>query len=255
MRPLFVRMNRWAAGALALTLLIALPSSVKAAGPDCAAQRQDEVTCLACNIYHESRGQPELGQLAVAMVTVNRLRSPNFPKTICNVVWEKGIDYRTGRMVAQFSWTLDDRPDVVLEPAAWESAKSIAARALATLASSPVAIPDPSAGALYFHADYVTPDWSEDPALRLATRIGNHLFYRRSKDAPPVALAALPRVMASNPVPSTPMDPDLLQHPAHAAVQRGAKLISLSRSGPGGFLETKVHEGMRTRIILVRREP
>lgn len=233
-------------------------------GVDCAAQRQDELTCLACNIYHEARDQPEPGQLAVAMVTLNRLRTADFPKSICEVVWEKGRDYRTGRTVAQFSWTLDDRSDRVTEPAAWDKAKSLAARAMSTLAPAPVApVPDPSLGALYFHADSVVPDWSGDAGLRLVTRIGNHLFYARTKGAPGLtlvsgrsggALVGTPLRVAGPLDRGDVQDADLAGHPAFGAVRRGAKLISLSRDGGGAMAEAKVFQGTRAWVVRVRRE-
>ncbi|WP_448207027.1 cell wall hydrolase [Azospirillum sp. sgz302134] len=249
---------RWRVAGLAL--LGAVQVSGAAAGDlDCAAHRQDELTCLACNIYHEARDQPDAGQIAVAMVTLNRLRTADFPKSICEVVWEKGRDYRTGRTVAQFSWTLDDRPDVVTEKAAWERAKGIAVRALATLRPNAPGLPDPSGGALYFHADYVTPDWSGDPGLRLVTRIGNHLFYARTKDGAAVTTlaAAAPRPpvsVASLPDPAEPLDPALARHPAAQAVRRGAKLISLTGAARDGVIEARIYEGSKTRVVQVRRE-
>lgn len=260
---------------IAWMALLAVPATAVAdpfQGVDCAAQRQDELTCLACNIYHEARDQPEPGQLAVAMVTLNRLRTADFPKSICEVVWEKGRDYRTGRTVAQFSWTLDDRSDRVTEPAAWDKAKSLAARAMATLAPAPVSlVPDPSLGALYFHADSVTPDWSGDAGLRLVTRIGNHLFYARTKDAPGITLVSsrpggMPVGMPGAVPIGTPVrvagpvdrgdiqDADLAGHPAFGAVRRGAKLISLSRGGNGATAEAKVFQGSRSWVVRVRRE-
>ncbi|MBP2293775.1 cell wall hydrolase [Azospirillum rugosum] len=252
---------------IAWLALLAAPGTASAdpfQGVDCAARRQDELTCLACNIYHESRDQPEQGQLAVAMVTLNRLRTADFPKSICEVVWEKGRDYRTGRTVAQFSWTLDDRSDRVTEPAAWDKAKSLAARAMATLAPAPVAsMPDPSLGALYFHADSVTPDWSGDAGLRLVTRIGNHLFYARTKDAPGLTLVSgrsgkvavgEPLRMAGPVDRDGVHDADLAGHPALGAVRRGAKLISLSRDGGGAMAEAKVYQGSRSWVVRVRRE-
>lgn len=32
------------------------------------------VLCLALNVFHEARGEPETGQWAVAQVTINRAR-------------------------------------------------------------------------------------------------------------------------------------------------------------------------------------
>ena len=46
--------------------------------------RSDEVNCLALNIYHEARNQPTVGKLAVAMVTLNRVKDERFPNTIYN---------------------------------------------------------------------------------------------------------------------------------------------------------------------------
>src|SRR5919106_4678476 len=51
--------------------------------------------CLARNVYYEARGEPIAGQYAVAEVTMNRKASPRYPKTVCEVVYQKEA----------FSWT------------------------------------------------------------------------------------------------------------------------------------------------------
>jgi hypothetical protein len=53
-------------------------------------ESQDELGC-----------EDALGQAAVAYVMLNRVRSPDYPDTICGVVWQKG----------QGSWTEDGRHD------------------------------------------------------------------------------------------------------------------------------------------------
>ena len=53
------------------------------------ADRFEELYCLAKNIYFESRNQPWVGQVAVAQVTLNRVRDSRFPNTICKVVKQK----------------------------------------------------------------------------------------------------------------------------------------------------------------------
>jgi len=50
--------------------------------------KADEVKCLALNIYHEARNQPTVGKLAVAQVTMNRVKDVRFPNTICGVVYQ-----------------------------------------------------------------------------------------------------------------------------------------------------------------------
>ena len=56
-----------------------------------AADRFEELYCLAKNIYFESRNQPKLGQIAVAQVTMNRVNSPKFPDSVCGVVQQLSL--------------------------------------------------------------------------------------------------------------------------------------------------------------------
>ena len=48
-----------------------------------------ELQCLAQNVYFEARGESSDGQLAVALVTMHRVKSRRYPSTICNVVWQR----------------------------------------------------------------------------------------------------------------------------------------------------------------------
>jgi len=64
-------------------------------------QKREQLYCGAQNIYHESRGESNLGQIAVAHVVRNRVESPKYPNTVCEVVWQP----------KQFSWTHDGRSD------------------------------------------------------------------------------------------------------------------------------------------------
>jgi Cell wall hydrolyses involved in spore germination len=131
-----------------------------------------EFKCLALNIFWESKGEPVVGQVAVASVTLNRLASPRFPKTICEVIWQ-GVE--NGRRDCQFSWACDSRGDRPEEPVAWQRAQQIAFRAMFL---DPF---DPTDGALYFHANYVHPNWVDEKERIL--RIGRHIFYREASPA------------------------------------------------------------------------
>ena len=53
-----------------------------------AASNQQEISCLADNIYWEARNQETRGMLAVAFVTRNRVISPHYPDTYCEVIKE-----------------------------------------------------------------------------------------------------------------------------------------------------------------------
>lgn len=136
--------------------------------------------CLALNIYHEARSEPESGRLAVAAVTLNRVRSPAYPDSVCGVVRQGGE--RLHR--CQFSWWCDGKSDVPTESRAWDQALRLARRSLLGLEE------DPTGGATHYHATYVRPRWAsvfEDTA-----RIGQHIFYR-SEASPeePLQLASL----------------------------------------------------------------
>lgn len=103
--------------------------------------------------------------LAVAMVVLNRLKSPEFPATICEVVHEgaeKGC---------QFSYWCDGKGDTPERNAAWRLAEKIAREVLAHPPKH-----DPTKGALYYHAVGEKPLW--DPPGERTVRIGSQVYYR-----------------------------------------------------------------------------
>lgn len=124
-----------------------------------------DVFCLAKNIFHEAGIEDRLGKYAVAQVTLNRMRHPGFPNTVCDVVMHR----------KQFSWA-NDLSVRWTHPSgqSWEESKQIAeqvlvhgyrVRGLET--------------AIYYHADYVNPFWKKAEAK--ITKIGTHIFYARAR--------------------------------------------------------------------------
>lgn len=126
-----------------------------------------ELRCLALNVYWEARSESALGRLAVAAVTLNRVANRNFPDTVCGVVLQ---GREQGLHRCQFSWVCDRRSNEPGDEAAWRDAELVAFSALF------LSLPDPTRGALWYHADYVSPPWAGNMAQ--AMRIGRHLFYR-----------------------------------------------------------------------------
>lgn len=49
---------------------------------------QNDIQLMANAVYGEARGEPYEGQVAVAAVILNRLKSPNFPNTVAGVIFE-----------------------------------------------------------------------------------------------------------------------------------------------------------------------
>ena len=49
-----------------------------------------DLNLLARTVYSEARGEPYAGQVAVAAVVLNRVKSSSFPNTIAGVIYQKG---------------------------------------------------------------------------------------------------------------------------------------------------------------------
>ncbi len=128
-----------------------------------------EENCLARAIYFEARSESELGQLAVAKVILNRTRNPDYPKTICGVVYQGSGN----RNSCQFSFACDGLPDDVKSATSWAHAKRIAQKAIAGDAKV-AAI----GTATNYHADYVRPKWAK--SMKRLIKIGRHIFYEES---------------------------------------------------------------------------
>lgn len=78
------------------------------------------------NIYFEARGEPVKTQIAVAAVTINRMKSKDYPKTICGVVKARGA----------FSWT--KKKNKIKEKKTFEKCKKIAHLYLLGKLKSPI---------------------------------------------------------------------------------------------------------------------
>lgn len=141
-----------------------------------------DVVCLAKNIYFEARNEPTKGQIAVALVTLNRVRSKRFPNTVCNVV--KQAVRRNGKVVlhkCHFSWYCDGLPDKPLEYIPWRVSLAIAR---AMLQKSGVYIThygkrwhveDFLNGSTHYHTKDVDPYWNKN--MLVIITIGEHIFY------------------------------------------------------------------------------
>ena len=132
-----------------------------------AAEVEKSLDCLAMNVYREAGHEPFEGKVAVAQVTLNRVNSNKFPKDVCAVVYQK--TRFTERVICQFSWYCDskhrNRP---VNDEAYEESYRVAKMVFLEdfrLES----IKD----ALYYHADYVNPNWK----LKRIAKIGTHIFY------------------------------------------------------------------------------
>ena len=138
------------------------------------------VKCLADNMYHEARDQGTAGLLAVSSVVINRVKDKRFPNTICEVVkqgptresWKKNGKYIPIKNKCQFSWWCDGKSDVPKDIRTYNRLVKIAE----TLIYHKVPFIDITDGALFYHADYVKPDWAKTKTKTV--EIQDHIFYK-----------------------------------------------------------------------------
>jgi N-acetylmuramoyl-L-alanine amidase len=139
---------------------------------------QTQLFCLAENIYFEARNEPVEGMLAVAFVTMNRVNDSRYPDNICDVVKEKTRNRITGRTVCQFSWWCEEKPHHISINNILTKDSNLTYNKIMGLAlqfyMNQDNMEDPTMGALFYHADYVSPNWKN---LTPVTKIGRHIFY------------------------------------------------------------------------------
>lgn len=133
------------------------------------------VRCLTQAVYYEAALEGDEGQAGVAQVVLNRVRDPNYPNSICGVVYQ-GAERNTG---CQFTFTCDGSLARAPVDWAWRKAEGVARRALEGAVSSKVG------SATHYHADYVRPWWA--PSLTRVAQSGAHIFYRWNGAAGSVA--------------------------------------------------------------------
>ncbi|MFL5295548.1 MAG: cell wall hydrolase [Phenylobacterium sp.] len=136
-----------------------------------AVKAKRDLECLTDAVYFEARGETPRGQAAVAQVVLNRLANPNFPKTVCGVVFQ-GARHPG----CQFSFACDGSMHRGLEMAAWDRARRVAEQALAGVRSASIG------NATHFHTVDVQPYWG--PSMLRVAQVGLHIFYRRNPHAP-----------------------------------------------------------------------
>ena len=150
-----------------------------------------ELNCMAMNMYFESKNQPDIDMYAVGHVVLNRMKSDKFPirvdgkiasdhersepvNTICNVVKDAKLDTRGNpiRNGCQFSWYCDGKREIILSKKRWNKALEIAE----DLMIDRYYEYDFTGGALWYHADYVTPSWAKSKTKTI--QIYTHIYYK-----------------------------------------------------------------------------
>ena len=133
----------------------------------------EAITCLALNIYFESRNQPIEGQVAVSQVVLERVKSKKYPDTVCEVVFQGptyswSVNYPIKNR-CQFSWYCDGISDKPKDEIAWLNSLEVAEKVYYGLT-------DTVKGATHYHSLKVDPWWAKYKVK--VKQIGDHIFYR-----------------------------------------------------------------------------
>ena len=125
------------------------------------------------NIYHEARNQPTAGKLAVAQVTLNRVKHDRFPNTICGVVYQGYyLNNNPIKHKCQFSWWCDGKSDKPKERESWNYALMLARHMHEGVFDNIDVVKD----ATHYHAVYVKPYWTKEK--KKVKVIADHIFYK-----------------------------------------------------------------------------
>jgi len=132
-----------------------------------ASDKIKQLDCLTKNIYWEAALEPFEGKVGVAQVTMNRVASGKFADTVCGVVYQKNIIYQ--KVICQFSWYCETSGQIrPVQKEKWKESEEVAKKVLLENFRLPSL-----KNALYYHADYVNPNWNK-PKI---DKIGRHIFY------------------------------------------------------------------------------
>lgn len=132
-----------------------------------ASDRMKQLDCLTRNVYWEAASEPFEGKVGVAQVTMNRVASGKFANSVCGVVYQKNIVYE--KVICQFSWYCENPGQIrPVHKELWKESEEVAKKVLLENFRLPSL-----KGALYYHADYINPNWK----LPKIEKIGRHIFY------------------------------------------------------------------------------
>ena len=155
---------------LALGLIMIYPLSLEASDPN------NEIYCLAQNIYFEAGNQPLAGKVAVSQVVINRVEHPSYPDNICDVVYQAKLrvnwknEFVPIKNQCQFSWFCDGKSDDPVDSQTWLLSMHIARDVVQQKYG------DITEGSTHYHSDKVDPYWAS--SLNRTVVINNHIFYK-----------------------------------------------------------------------------
>ncbi len=118
---------------------------------------ENDIKLIAGVVYAESKGEPFLGKVGVASVILNRLSSPQFPKSVKDVIYQKNaFSCVSNGYIAEESDK--DSYDAVIDALNGN---------------------DPTGDAVFFYnPETASSSWMKNVSKCNAVTIGNHIFFK-----------------------------------------------------------------------------
>lgn len=149
----FQKKNRLTVDGIAGTQTLKAMGITSSSSSSSSSNNSSNVNLLARVVYGEARGEPYTGQVAVAAVVLNRVKSSKFPNSISEVV------YQSGAFDAVADGQINMTPDTTAKKAAQDALNGW----------------DPSYGAIYyFNPSTATNKWIWSRPMTVT--IGKHRF-------------------------------------------------------------------------------
>ena len=149
----FLKINGLTVDGIAGTQTLKAMGITSSSSSSSSSNNSSNVNLLARVVYGEARGEPYTGQVAVAAVVLNRVKSSKFPNTISGVV------YQNGAFDAVADGQINMTPDATAKKAAQDALNGW----------------DPSYGAIYyFNPSTATNKWIWSRPMTVT--IGKHRF-------------------------------------------------------------------------------
>ena len=175
--------------AISIAMSTSFPTEGKTTSTESNYTHAESVQCLALNVYHEARDQGTAGLFGVTAVVLNRVNDKRFPNTICEVVYQgptreswktrkhKNLPaderiYYPIKHKCQFSWYCDGKNDTPHNKEKYQEVLDL----VEAILYNELSFVDITDGALFYHADYVTPGWAK--TKQRTVEIEDHIFYR-----------------------------------------------------------------------------
>lgn len=142
----------------------------------------DNLTCMACNIYFEARGEPFAGQVKVGQSVVTRMYSSPYVNSYGGSACDQIYAYK------QYSWTM------LLSPSQKVMHDAKSARIATTAACQALGLP-PTGKSNYYNPKAASPKWGVGECANSANMTGSHLFcdINATRDRTPAQVAAANR--------------------------------------------------------------